>query len=193
VDENSPLATLAKRRLGSVSNLRWRPANVPEFRVEVDSLNLSDTDQCVFRLQSYFSKNAQLDGGPKAHMKADVWKEEPVMRLVASKDLIESVIADVNWQARAFIGSWSAARAANKQAEVNQTKPQLRKVTTEKDTKPVKQQAVEATFVASKNSQVFHKASCPSAKRISPNNLVSYVTRDEAIAAGKRPCERCNP
>ncbi len=193
VDENSPLATLAKRRVGSVSNLRWRPANVPEFRIEVDSLNLPDTDQCVFRLQSSFSKNAQLDGGPKAIMKADVWKEEPVMRLVASKDLTESILADVNWQTREFIQSWSAARAADKQSDINQPRQQLRKTTVEKDTKPVKQQAVEATFVASKNSQIFHKASCSSAKRISANNLVSYATRDEAIAAGKKPCERCNP
>jgi hypothetical protein len=191
VDPNSPLATLAKGRLGSVSNLRW--SNVPEFHIEVDFLNLPDTDQCVFRLQTSFSKSAQLDGGPKAIMKADVWKDEPIMRLVASKDLIESVIADVNWQTRAFIGSWSAARAAGKKSDVSQTKPQSRKTTAEKDTKPAKQQAVESTFVASRNSDVFHKANCSSAKRISANNLVNYATRDEAITAGKKPCERCNP
>ncbi len=193
VDVNSPLAALAKKRLGSVSNLRWRPANVPEFRIEVDSLNLSDTDQCIFRIQTSFLKRAQLENGPQANMMADVWKDEPVMRLVATKDLAESLISVAIVQARAFIGSWSVTRAADKQSEVSQTKPQLRKVTDENDTKPVKQQAVESKYVSSKNSQIFHKASCPSAKRIAMGNLVSYATRDEAIAAGKKPCERCNP
>ncbi|MGB7582587.1 MAG: Ada metal-binding domain-containing protein [Sedimentisphaerales bacterium] len=189
VDANSPLAMLAKKRLGSVSNLRWRPANVPEFRIEIDLLNLPDTNQCIFRLQTSFLKRAQLENGPKANMMADVWKDEPVMRLVATKDLAESLISAAIVQARAFIGSWSVTRAADKQSEVSQTKPQLRKATDEND----KQQSVESKYVSSKNSQIFHKASCSSAKRISPNNLVSYATRDAAIAAGKKPCERCNP
>ncbi|MGA2679632.1 MAG: Ada metal-binding domain-containing protein [Sedimentisphaerales bacterium] len=193
VDANSPLAMLAKKRFGSVSNLRWKPANVPELRIEIDLLNLPDTDQCVFRLQTSFLKRAQLENGPKANMMTDVWQDEPVMRLVATKDLAESLISAAIVQTRAFIGSWSVTRAADKQSEVSQTKPSLRKTTDENDTKPVKQQDVEAKYVSSKNSQIFHKASCPSAKRISMGNLVSYATRDEAIAAGKKPCERCNP
>ena len=48
-------------------------------------------------------------------------------------------------------------------------------------------------FVGSSRSPVFHKASCPSVKKLSPNNLVTYGSRDEAIQAGKRPCPICNP
>ena len=48
-------------------------------------------------------------------------------------------------------------------------------------------------YVASKNSQVFHKADCKSAAKISEKNLVRYNTRDEAVAAGKNPCHECNP
>ncbi len=48
-------------------------------------------------------------------------------------------------------------------------------------------------YVASKNSQVFHKAGCKSAAKISEKNLVKYNTRDEAIQAGKKPCAECNP
>ena len=47
-------------------------------------------------------------------------------------------------------------------------------------------------YLASKNSQVFHKAGCPSAAKISEKNLVRYNTRDEAIQAGKKPCHECN-
>jgi methylphosphotriester-DNA--protein-cysteine methyltransferase len=56
-----------------------------------------------------------------------------------------------------------------------------------------KQAAVENTFVASKNSRVFHKPECSSAKRILEENLVVYSSREEAINSGKRPCKRCNP
>jgi len=48
-------------------------------------------------------------------------------------------------------------------------------------------------FTASKNSKVFHKAACGTAKRISDANRTGYRTRDEAIAAGKEPSKDCNP
>ena len=52
---------------------------------------------------------------------------------------------------------------------------------------------VAAGFVSSKNSQVFHRPGCESADKISAKNVVRYATRDEAIAAGKRPCQECRP
>jgi hypothetical protein len=51
----------------------------------------------------------------------------------------------------------------------------------------------EAEFVCSRNSDVFHKNDCPSAKRISSENIVYFQTREEAIEADKKPCKRCNP
>ena len=48
-------------------------------------------------------------------------------------------------------------------------------------------------YVASARSQVFHRASCKGAAKISEKNLVRYATREEAIQAGKRPCPECNP
>ncbi len=47
--------------------------------------------------------------------------------------------------------------------------------------------------VASKNSEVFHRADCKSAEKISAKNVVRYATRDEVIQAGKKPCHECNP
>lgn len=48
-------------------------------------------------------------------------------------------------------------------------------------------------FVASRNSEVYHRAGCKSVEKISAKNLVRYATRGEAIQAGKKPCEECNP
>ena len=50
-----------------------------------------------------------------------------------------------------------------------------------------------AAYLASANSQVFHKADCRSAANIAAKNLVRYASRDEAIQAGKRPCAECKP
>jgi hypothetical protein len=54
-------------------------------------------------------------------------------------------------------------------------------------------QPVQDGFVASGNSQVFHRATCDSAAEIAEKNIVRYATRDEAIKAGKRPCADCGP
>lgn len=48
-------------------------------------------------------------------------------------------------------------------------------------------------YIASKNSQIFHKVGCKSAAKISVKNVVNYTSRDEAVTAGKKPCESCNP
>ena len=60
---------------------------------------------------------------------------------------------------------------------------------------PAKPAAAPVTegYVASRNSEVFHKADCKSAAKISEKNLVRYNTREEAIAAGKKPCAECSP
>jgi len=65
---------------------------------------------------------------------------------------------------------------------------------TEQQTKPGARSAVaKYKYVASKNSKVFHKPECSWAKRIKPENLAGYNSRDEAMKAGKRPCKLCNP
>jgi phosphatidylserine/phosphatidylglycerophosphate/cardiolipin synthase-like enzyme len=50
-----------------------------------------------------------------------------------------------------------------------------------------------AGFVSSARSQVFHRADCKSAAKISEKNFVRYSSRDEAIRAGKKPCAECKP
>ena len=53
--------------------------------------------------------------------------------------------------------------------------------------------SLDAGFVASRTSNVFHLLSCRWVKRISPENRGFYQTYQEAIDDGKRPCKTCNP
>jgi hypothetical protein len=63
------------------------------------------------------------------------------------------------------------------------------------DTSAHKATAVATTsgYVASKNSQVFHKPGCNNVARIKPDNILHFATRDEAVASGRRPAKDCNP
>ena len=50
------------------------------------------------------------------------------------------------------------------------------------------------TYILNKNTHKFHNPNCPSVGQMSEKNKEVYVgTRDEIIAMGYEPCERCYP
>jgi methylphosphotriester-DNA--protein-cysteine methyltransferase len=48
-------------------------------------------------------------------------------------------------------------------------------------------------YEASALREPFHRPSCRWAAQISPRNLQTFKTRQEAINAGHRPCKVCKP
>jgi endonuclease YncB( thermonuclease family) len=48
-------------------------------------------------------------------------------------------------------------------------------------------------YVASKNSEVFHKAACSYVDSIKESNKIFFSSRSAAINSGRRPCKRCKP
>ena len=48
-------------------------------------------------------------------------------------------------------------------------------------------------IVGSSNSRVYHYYNCVFAKKIAPENLVTFKSVDEAKAQGRRPCRVCRP
>jgi len=53
--------------------------------------------------------------------------------------------------------------------------------------------ADDTTYVASSKSDKYHYAGCQSAKRISPANLITFDSVEEAQKAGYVPCKTCSP
>ena len=51
----------------------------------------------------------------------------------------------------------------------------------------------EYKYAASKKSKVFHYIDCCYVKKIKPENLILFKTREESIASGRRPCKKCCP
>jgi len=165
---------------------------VPDtLRIYLNILKIESCGQCVVSVQTSFLRWVSLPGDEQFF--ADVWRVESGLQAVKVDNVPAEINDIVQKQVQTFIAACPPKVSIEKKPDVNQTGTQSGKTTVDKDTKPVKKQDSEARFVASKNSHVFHRASCPFAQRISAKNLVSYATRDEAIAAGKRPCERCNP
>ena len=54
-------------------------------------------------------------------------------------------------------------------------------------------QEIKAAYVASAIREPFHRPECRWALKISPANLQTFKTWDEAAKAGHRPCKVCRP
>jgi len=89
-------------------------------------------------------------------------------------------------QVGVFAGACQAARSLHEPSTTHDSVPPPGQETSGP-------QVAETLFVASKNSMVFHRVGCRWAGNISDLNRVTYKTRQEAIADGKRPCKSCNP
>ena len=177
-----------------VRNLRWRSANIPELRINIDMLELTDSQLYVFRIQTSLARAVYLAKHPKVGFKADVWKVEPVIQQVSVQNMPAKVTDVVLAQVEAFIAAWLEANPPGKQPpDVNDIAVALPTVPGKQTKPPVKLTTAKYKFVASKNSKVFHKADCRWVKRIKPENLVTYSARDKATKAGKRPCKFCKP
>ncbi len=51
----------------------------------------------------------------------------------------------------------------------------------------------ELIYIGNKNSHVFHRGTCQSVIDMKEKNKISFMSREEAIEKGYRPCSRCQP
>ncbi|MHC4482417.1 MAG: hypothetical protein ACYSW4_02590 [Planctomycetota bacterium] len=163
---------------------------IPDLRVCVDMLKLADSQQYVFYIRTSLVSKVSLLKEPRRYIVADVWKIEPAMEAIPAQIMPAKVTEVVLEQVEAFIICYLVANPDGVQpADANSVSAALKE-----QAKPtVKPAAAKYKYVASKRSSVFHGLDCGWAERISPKNLVSYNSRDEAIRAAKRPCKRCKP
>ena len=169
----------------------------PNLRICINILKLPDSQKYVFHIQNTLARTVILPGQQNLHFKTDVWETQPVMKVVSEENMPAAVTDAALEQIEEFIHAYLAANHPDKQAPdendigiipKEQPKPVVKPTPASQQDEPA-----EYKYVASKNSNVFHSPGCSSAKRIKPENLVGYRSRDEAINAGKRPCKRCKP
>lgn len=51
----------------------------------------------------------------------------------------------------------------------------------------------KSKYVASKNSDKFHKKSCSYAKKIKAKNKITFKSKLQAKKLGYKPCKKCHP
>jgi len=159
----------------------------PELKICVCLLKLEQSQQYVFHIQTLLAKNIYVSA---LRQKADVWKTKPIMQAVPVENTPAKVTEVALEQVDGFIEAWRAVNPKGVQfTDANQVAIRQK----ESPQPPAKAAATKYLYVASKNSEVFHKPECASAKRITPENLVYYKTREDAINDGKRPCKMCKP
>jgi hypothetical protein len=169
-------------------------SEISELRVDIDMLKLSDSQQYVFHTQTFLSRNVVLKHQPSLGLKADVWGSDPVMQAVSVEGIPTTITNEVLEQIDAFIADYRTANPLwRKTTDTNDISAVLPVVVPRQTTPVIKPPTAEYKYVASKNSKVFHKPDCPWAQKIKPANLVTFSTREQAIAAGKRPCKQCQP
>lgn len=166
------------------------PMEVPNIRVEIDILELADLRQYVFRVQTSLARAVYMARQSGVLFKPDVWTMGATIQAVSAQGISAAVTGQVCEQVEAFIAAWLAANPQRVQV------PDANNVgiaSKERGKPAIKPATAEYKYVASKNSKVFHRPHCSWARRIKPENITGYNSRDEAIKAGRRPCKRCKP
>jgi hypothetical protein len=163
----------------------------PLLRIIIESHQPVGFEVVLYHLHVRFEQMVALARDPEIKVRATTW--EIIQLTHATKDrLVEETQQNLQDLITHFITDYREANSNKLQpADTNK----LRDTAAAKQAQgPVPRQAVaEYKYVASKNSRVFHTPDCRWAKKIKPENLVTYKSRDEAVQDGKRPCKWCKP
>jgi hypothetical protein len=178
----------------------------PLMRINIDKFSLTSERPPVFSVRTTLSANVSFVSNTATLLKVDVWSRADTIQAPNINAEVAAVNSLISKHIEEFVKDFSLANAAPVlPADVNNVKimpPQKPQISTQTSDKPkaeVKPQPpptdtkIQYGYVASKDRKIFHKPDCTSVKSILPQNLVYYKTRDEAIAAGKRPCQICKP
>jgi hypothetical protein len=164
---------------------------IPELRVYIDLLKLGDSRQYAFRVRTSVARSVCLKAQDKPVFKADLWTLNPIFEAVSVNEMPNRITNVVRGQIKAFIRAYRIANPQGRpfsEPKVSGTDPSAIPQNTDTRTPTAGHE-----YVASNNSDIFHKLDCRWAKNISPGNRVNYKSREQAVKAGKRPCKWCKP
>ena len=201
---------------GDTIKVRLHGGVEEEVRYEgVDAPEESYEDEpAEFRAGEATEANRLLVGGKEVRLEFDIRTRDTYGRLLAyvfsgSVFVNEELVRQGHVYARTYqpnLKYESLLRTAEREAQVRERgvwqkgaeREGENPIGGEKDQTSVgKRHELQATgkkkhpYVASRKSDVFHKASCPHVKDIRRDNLITFASVQDARDSGRRPCKRC--
>jgi hypothetical protein len=163
---------------------------IPELRINVGTLKLSDSGGYVFSARTSLGRQAVLEKGSMRRIKPDVWHIGGRLKIAGPGELGKEVTETVLEQIESFIVCHKLANPEGvKEADPNSTSVRPKR--------PIDPRVSAITsqykYVASRGRKVFHNSDCRITARIAPKNIIGYKSRQKAVEAGKRPCKMCKP
>ena len=163
-----------------------------QLKVTIHVYKPSDFETFIYNLRLYFVQTVALERSPQTTVDATTWELTRLAHGPKNK-LAETVRENLETMVDSFIKDY---RAANPQPGEQSAGAAGGDTGTPANVPSVPNSNSETTeqkYVASTSSSVFHKPDCRWAQNISPTNLVTYKSKDEAIKDGKKPCKSCKP
>jgi hypothetical protein len=192
--EELQLAIEKKLRQEDMNCVEPKLPPLPCIKVYIHFLEVPESQQIVFYIQTSFARLVTLKDGRNTDMLVDVWKTNPAMQATSAEDMHTKVTDMILEQIETFVQAYKTANIQKTQIQVADTdQSEPLKGPNQTEQRAAEKLTSQYRYVASKNSSVFHKPDCRWAQNISQDNLVTYNSRNEAIQAGKRPCKLCNP
>jgi hypothetical protein len=172
INETALKQDVARKMNVDPNTLRLQSTGAPILRIALNVLFLDTGSRVALHVQTSVTRPIRVvDMQSGGVVNASLWNAEPAMQSVPATRWEEDARKIVLQQVETFVtASRPPATVASKA--------------------PV---ASGISFVAFRFGPEFHRPDCRVAKTIKAENLVTYTTREEALAAGKRPCKACNP
>jgi len=176
-----------------VHSYPW-PSGNPNLHIIIKSCKIYNKEIFAHNIEVRFRQVVTLERNPRIKVNATTWQIGSLSYAGSEKQLVEKIQENLRLLVDDFITEHSKANPRDADSvdanEINSVQPTIM----EEGTKLAGKKAIiQLQYVASKNSQVFHKPDCRWAQNISPQNLECYQNKEEAIRAGKRPCRSCKP
>lgn len=183
-------------RIAPISGGRvHQSADMSELRVTVIMLSMPETEQFIFHIETSLHRMVSIPEKTEIQFSAPVWKSSVAMQSTPVDDVNGAITKAAMRQVELFINAHHIAIIKPTSIPDANTPKKLPGTSlTPLPTAAAKPAAATSqAYIASKNSKVFHLVKCTSAATISPENIVSFATKDEAVSSGRKPCKKCNP
>ena len=189
--QNNIKTQLGETAIKIISRQLWQ--TVPgrcRLKVLIKVYKPSGLETFIYNLKVCFVQTVTLERNPEIKIDAVTW-ELGWLAHGSKNRLTEVVPVNLKIMTDNFIRDYRTANSFS--GEPSDTNARYNVPVTAPKGQIRSGVAARYEYVSSKNSQVFHSPQCRSVKRIKPENLVGYNSRNEVIQAGKRPCKVCKP